>query len=196
MSWHPSRIETRIRPASRTPRWDYGSSTPLPDGIYRPSHSQSSRSKDKEQAEELKKYKRDSDPRTHLTEAQLRAKLEEARRRAEVEQARRGAEVEASDTDADDRRAEVQYDLGSDQPVFYTFGEVSRKGTVIRTPAATAYRTTSPRPFLETSRRRPAAYSKEPQCLAARITAPPPSITSLSRTTPVMDTRMAITRPS
>ena len=128
MSWHPSRIETRIRPASRTPRWDYGSSTPLPDGIYRPSHSQSSRSKDKEQAEELKKYKRDSDPRTHLTEAQLRAKLEEARRRAEVEQARRRAEVEASDTDADDRRAEVQYDLGSDQPVFYTFGELSRKG--------------------------------------------------------------------
>ncbi len=35
--------------------------------------------------------------------------------------------AEASDTDSDDRKTEIQYDLASDQPVFYTFGELSRK---------------------------------------------------------------------
>ncbi len=45
-----------------------------------------------------------------------------------VDEARRRAEVESSDADPDDRKSEAQYDPASDQPVFYTFGELSRQG--------------------------------------------------------------------
>ena len=136
MSWHPSRIETRIKPTSRAPRCDYGSPTPLPEAIYRLGQVETQRRKDPVDFIEKTRFRARSGvgeraPSPELWRRQDRPERHRSGEFTFVDEVHRrhwGAEVEVSDTDSDDRKTEVQYDLASDQPVFYAFGELSRKG--------------------------------------------------------------------